>query len=202
MGGDVRNSAEWDRAKKQAKRRDQYRCQNCRTTEADVWGLDLQVHHIRPVKNGGGNELENLVTLCNSCHWRLHRQHDGKERLRPGMIDDDIATFGFPDTRTALDNLNSCEVAILELLQENGPMQLKDIIEEVDYSRGYVQKSLDGLKVGKYVCRISRGVYSYITTLEYRRVKEQEPDEQGRREVHVWNPGEQANLEEAIGDGE
>lgn len=39
------------------------------------------VHHIRPLREGGTNDEENLMALCNACHSRLHarrgdRWHD------------------------------------------------------------------------------------------------------------------------------
>ena len=32
-----------------------------------------EVHHIKPVQEGGGNEDSNLMSLCHSCHERIHR---------------------------------------------------------------------------------------------------------------------------------
>ena len=34
----------------------------------------LQIHHILPVSNGGQDEIENLVSLCHSCHVNVHRK--------------------------------------------------------------------------------------------------------------------------------
>ncbi|MDW7685227.1 MAG: HNH endonuclease [Bacillota bacterium] len=33
-----------------------------------------EVHHIIPLANGGGNNKENLVSLCKSCHSRITAQ--------------------------------------------------------------------------------------------------------------------------------
>jgi 5-methylcytosine-specific restriction protein A len=30
-----------------------------------------EVHHIKPLSKGGGNEKENLMSLCKSCHSRI-----------------------------------------------------------------------------------------------------------------------------------
>ena len=30
-----------------------------------------EVHHIKPLSEGGGNEFENLMPLCKSCHSRI-----------------------------------------------------------------------------------------------------------------------------------
>ncbi len=50
--------------------RDGHRCrvQGCRSTRF------LEIHHIRPRAMGGGNEAENLVTLCSRCHQLLHER--------------------------------------------------------------------------------------------------------------------------------
>ena len=42
--------------------RDAYMCQHCGTRD------QLTVDHIKPVARGGGNELENLRTLCRPCN--------------------------------------------------------------------------------------------------------------------------------------
>jgi hypothetical protein len=50
-------------------RRDQRRCQvpGCRHATF------VDVHHIRPREEGGGHELENLLTLCGAHHRACHR---------------------------------------------------------------------------------------------------------------------------------
>ncbi|WP_155021236.1 HNH endonuclease [Citrobacter youngae] len=45
-------------------RRDKYRCKYCGTSD------DLTIDHIQPVSKGGGNEDENLQTLCRACNRR------------------------------------------------------------------------------------------------------------------------------------
>lgn len=55
-------------------RRDRFRCQSPGCHHSRF----LEVHHLKPRSQGGGNELENLVTLCSGCH-RLH--HEGGFRM-------------------------------------------------------------------------------------------------------------------------
>lgn len=31
-----------------------------------------EVHHIKPVSQGGGSEFSNLMSLCQSCHTKIH----------------------------------------------------------------------------------------------------------------------------------
>jgi 5-methylcytosine-specific restriction protein A len=43
-----------------------------------------EVHHILPLAEGGTNDRDNLISLCKSCHSRIHakrgdRWHGGKE---------------------------------------------------------------------------------------------------------------------------
>lgn len=43
-----------------------------------------EVHHILPLAEGGTNDKDNLISLCKSCHSRIHakrgdRWHGGKE---------------------------------------------------------------------------------------------------------------------------
>nr|DAG64904.1 MAG TPA: NinG recombination protein [Caudoviricetes sp.] len=62
--------------------RDNFTCQKCGTFHAfkNQHGIfipiddgELNVHHIKAVCVGGGDEPENLMTLCVSCHKELHK---------------------------------------------------------------------------------------------------------------------------------
>ena len=67
----------WDEQAAKARERDGHKCQDCGAPQSD-FDRALSVHHIMPRKkytdeNGNydyerGNRLENLVTLCRSCH--------------------------------------------------------------------------------------------------------------------------------------
>lgn len=46
-------------------KRDHYTCQSCRQR---LNAFELSVHHIIPREIGGTNILDNLITLCHSCH--------------------------------------------------------------------------------------------------------------------------------------
>jgi 5-methylcytosine-specific restriction endonuclease McrA len=58
------------RRRRAALRRARYRCESegCRNTR---W---LEIHHRQSVANGGGNDLDNLIVLCSSCHHRVHER--------------------------------------------------------------------------------------------------------------------------------
>jgi len=56
--------------------RDRHRCQapGCENTHF------LEIHHITPRHRGGGNQPENLRTLCSSCHRSWHERGSARQR--------------------------------------------------------------------------------------------------------------------------
>jgi 5-methylcytosine-specific restriction endonuclease McrA len=50
----------------QVLQRDGWRCQRCGSSR------ELQVHHMRPRSQLGGDVAENLITLCSACHREAH----------------------------------------------------------------------------------------------------------------------------------
>lgn len=56
--------------------RDGFRCTDCGWSRDQTHPDDprkiLELHHVVQHQNGGANTAENLVTLCNVCHDRLH----------------------------------------------------------------------------------------------------------------------------------
>lgn len=56
--------ADWATLRLAALERDSYRCTQCGDTQ------QLHVHHIHPRRRHGTNQLDNLQTLCRSCHVR------------------------------------------------------------------------------------------------------------------------------------
>jgi 5-methylcytosine-specific restriction endonuclease McrA len=47
-------------------RRDAWRCQFCGSM------TNLEVHHQQFRSHSGPDDQNNLITLCNSCHWAVH----------------------------------------------------------------------------------------------------------------------------------
>jgi len=65
--------AAWRRLRLAALSRDGWRCQRCGNPGR------LEVHHRVEANRGGGDDLENLVTVCRGCHLRAH----GRRRPSP-----------------------------------------------------------------------------------------------------------------------
>jgi 5-methylcytosine-specific restriction endonuclease McrA len=61
------------RVRRKVLARDKHRCRapGCGRTRF------LEVHHIKPRQNGGGNQPDNLVTLCAACHRLWHERGNG-----------------------------------------------------------------------------------------------------------------------------
>ena len=51
---------------KQVLERDGWRCQECGSLK------NLQVHHLQPRSQLGGDTMTNLITLCAICHAKKH----------------------------------------------------------------------------------------------------------------------------------
>lgn len=71
--------------------RDDFTCRDCGKFMAyeNEYGVmvpagngRIDVHHIVPISEGGGDEPSNLVTLCAECHKERHRKMREEKRLR------------------------------------------------------------------------------------------------------------------------
>lgn len=63
---DSLNREEWRQIRKAILIRDDYACLRCEKKSKS--GKGLSIHHIVPRDDDGGNNYENLITLCHSCH--------------------------------------------------------------------------------------------------------------------------------------
>jgi 5-methylcytosine-specific restriction endonuclease McrA len=60
------NPEEYTVVRNKALARDGWRCQDCGTAQ------NLQVHHMKPRSQLGGDVTPNLITLCAACHGQRH----------------------------------------------------------------------------------------------------------------------------------
>lgn len=58
----------WRKARREAIERDGHACTACAATD-----VPLQVHHVEPFCFNLRHDLENLTTLCRSCHQHVHQ---------------------------------------------------------------------------------------------------------------------------------
>ncbi len=57
-------------------KRDTFRCKVCGRRPDNYVDIELHVHHIRPVGEGGFTHEENLITLCDTCHKGLDPHYE------------------------------------------------------------------------------------------------------------------------------
>lgn len=63
----------WNKDRKLALERDNYRCVRCNLTNKDhnkKYKKGLHVHHIKPYKKYKDSSIKNLITLCVQCHLK------------------------------------------------------------------------------------------------------------------------------------
>ena len=62
------DSTSYAKLQRQVLERDGWRCQVCGSMQS------LQVHHLKFRSQSGGDEEQNLITLCAECHEQVHRK--------------------------------------------------------------------------------------------------------------------------------
>ncbi|WP_336360305.1 HNH endonuclease [Haladaptatus sp. ZSTT2] len=90
-GGSLGNyGTGWNRVRKQALERDEYACKHCGTGKGEL-GRNPDVHHIVPVRwfvesedhsRADAHTLDNVISLCPSCHRKADFGHISREKLR------------------------------------------------------------------------------------------------------------------------
>lgn len=84
---------DWEARRKKVLERDGYVCQSCGVKSTRVDDVRFDVDHIVPKSENGSHALENLQTLCPSCHANKHpdidnlqqRAHAYERRNKPGV---------------------------------------------------------------------------------------------------------------------
>jgi len=61
------DSTSYTKLQRQVLERDGWRCQVCGSMQ------NLQVHHLKFRSRSGGDEEQNLITLCAGCHEQVHQ---------------------------------------------------------------------------------------------------------------------------------
>lgn len=80
----ARMGREWYRYRLRTLKRDYYTCKVCGATKQDS-KVKIVVHHIIIYKVSKSHDLENLITLCRTCHYRVHRLAGWAVDTRPAL---------------------------------------------------------------------------------------------------------------------
>jgi DEAD/DEAH box helicase domain-containing protein len=92
---DMDRGPNWAEQRRRARDRDRFTCRVCGAGEASL-GREHDVHHIRPFREFGyiagqnehhrqANELDNLITLCRTCHSRVSGDRVSKDAFSNGL---------------------------------------------------------------------------------------------------------------------
>jgi len=111
-------SADWRHLRRRVLVRDQARCRHCSAREPDV---TLHAHHIVPVERGGKDEITNIVTLCEFCHYETH----GHINTHKEITETDLPS---EPSETFMNNL--CRVEELTSDLEEKERELESVREE------------------------------------------------------------------------
>ncbi|WP_425515063.1 HNH endonuclease [Halorubrum ezzemoulense] len=63
---------DWIQRRKRVYQRDGYKCQSCGSLGGNKGDHEVHAHHIVPISDGGKHHLSNLITLCETCHKKVH----------------------------------------------------------------------------------------------------------------------------------
>lgn len=65
--GFIRRHSFGEYIRQRIEERDGAGCNNCHRTN-----IELVVHHVQPLSEGGSNNFDNLILLCRTCHMYVH----------------------------------------------------------------------------------------------------------------------------------
>lgn len=67
-------------------------CEMCARAASDDTDVSLEVHHRRPLSEGGDNDPTNLIVLCQRCHRRHHGNQDSEAAYQQLGLDETNVT--------------------------------------------------------------------------------------------------------------
>jgi len=75
--------SDWNQRRKTLFKQYEWKCQHCGAVIPAESDCELHAHHVQPISEGGGHELENLIPLCRRCHQEIHLS-EMETDLHPG----------------------------------------------------------------------------------------------------------------------
>lgn len=78
MSTESSSSGTWQSVRSKVLERDGHECKFCGVSDeehTEEHGSGLEAHHVIPRADGGGDYIENLVTLCKPCHRKFETIH-------------------------------------------------------------------------------------------------------------------------------
>jgi hypothetical protein len=145
-------SDQWEDIREDVLARDDYECRFCGISDDEhqkEYKHGLHAHHIIPDAQGGPTSMENLITVCRSCHHTLESTHArAVAQLRSEDVEEGTAKAESDGVDWyAVASIRSSErrQKVLEGLQEE-PKYAKEIADSLDTSMKRVVKQIRWLK--------------------------------------------------------
>lgn len=150
-------SESWRETREGVLDRDDHSCRHCGVGEQVAHRLE--VHHILPVEEGGGDNRSNLLTLCERCHKAIHRLHSGESY--PIDVLENPEEYS---TYTPSDE----EEEILQVMKQGrtsscpwGFATPAHLREKTGISKGNIEYHLRQLREAGWIERENRGLYRF-----------------------------------------
>ena len=150
------NGGEWGVKRRKVLKRDDNACRYCGISDSELGeggGNGLHVHHIAPRKQFDdpqkANKLENLITLCPSCHKRW-------ENLGLRMETPPKSGVEFNPTEK--------EEKIIDVFKEEQRANPYLLREKTGLNKGDVNTALKKLVSIGWVNKVTRGLYEWVGT--------------------------------------
>lgn len=153
----IREAQRWESVRQEALYRARLKCQNCGSK------YSLEVHHIVPRSEGGGDNLSNLRVLCHTCHKAQHPYDIDKIVPREP---DTLAYLGYKSRRPPkrMDSKrNAIEVAIraqtelrFTYTKANGEVTQRRVIPNEVFINEYNHRCMRGYDLGRKADRVFR----------------------------------------------
>ena len=134
---DYMKSVEWEEKRQLRLRLDGFRCFKCGTS------VNLQVHHIT-YERLGQERMGDLITLCGSCHKRLH-EPKRQSRSEKDLFLETVKRLGVDGS--AID-LFTCYLMLYERIKKDELLTLKgcDVNERLESNRAAIERIKEALK--------------------------------------------------------
>lgn len=128
-----REGVGWSSVREDVLERDNYECRFCHISEEEhrsKYDRGLSAHHITPRREGGADTLENLITVCQSCHTTL-------ENIEGGSLSDNTTTRDPVDGRDEDGRFSEkrTDSEVLDAVQSHAPAATSDVADELDVTR-------------------------------------------------------------------
>lgn len=146
------DSDQWEDIREDVLARDDYECRFCGMSDEEhqeEYKHGLHAHHIIPDAEGGPTSMQNLITVCRSCHQTLEVTHArAVSQLRSEDVEGSAPATdseGVDWNAVASARSSKRRQQVLEALQEE-PKYAKEIADTLDTSMKRVVEQIRWLK--------------------------------------------------------